>query len=260
MTEIAGLSPLELQKRVYYPLCTPSEIERVFNPRNAKDYLLALRSHYIIDNMRIFRFFLRARRAQGNRYSLERNFDDGHYRRYLAMLTPKDQEKLSAATFGDVFTREPTGQIFSSPFGRIVTISRSLRYFLEYSHLALKKLSVEVPIEIRMPALLIALRVMFQHEAMDFEADPRGRLSRKLKAEIRRNIPSQLQFIAGHEFAHHLLDHLSDARLHDSSMRTPTDALDELSPARIYSTSQQQEFSADLAALMNPTNFRFCAR
>lgn len=160
MNETTDSTSLQLQKRFYHPLCTPAEIERVFNPQNAKDYLLALRAHYIVDNIRIFRFFLRAWRAQGEGYSLERNFDDTHYRDYLAMLVAEDRERLSSVAFGDVFTKEPTGEIFCSPFGRIVTISRSLRYFLEYSHLALKRLSVEIPLEVRFAALIILVVVL----------------------------------------------------------------------------------------------------
>jgi hypothetical protein len=252
MAEISDVSSLELQKRFYHPLCTPSEIERVFNPKNANDYLLALRSHYIVDHMRIYRFFLRAMRTQGSEYSLERNFETDHYHSYLETLSSEDREKLSSVTFGDVFTEEPNGEIFSSPFGRIVTISRSLRYFLEYSHLALKRFPSEIPTDIRFAALIIALRVMFQHEALDFEVDPRGKLDRKLLDEMRRPIPRQLQFIVGHEFAHQLLGHLSDVRMHDSTLRVSANASTDSAPARTYSTSQQEEFSADVAALMNP--------
>jgi len=214
MNEKFDVSSVEIQKRFYDPICTPSEIERIFNPQCARDYLLALRGHYIVDNMRIFRFFLRAWRAQGQEYSLERNFETEHYDRYLEMLSSEHREELSSVTFGDVFTKDANGEIFSSPFGRIVTISRSLRYFLEYSHLALKKFDSEIPPDVRFAALIIALRVMFQHEALDFEVDPRGKLSKKLLIEMRRPIPLQLQFVVGHEFAHHLLGHLSDARMH----------------------------------------------
>jgi hypothetical protein len=252
MSESTNLSTLELQKQFYSQLCTPSEIERVFNPQDAKDFLLALRSHYIVDNMRIYRFFLRAMWAQGEGYSLERNFETDHYHRYLELLSLEDREKLSSVTFGDVFTKEVNGQIFSSPFGRIVTISRSLKYFLEYSHLALKQFSSDIPADVRFAALIIALRVMFEYEALDFEVDPRGKLSQELAMEMRRPIPEQLQFVVGHEFAHHLLGHLSDSRVHDSALYATKNTSSEVLPARTYSTSQEQEFSADVTALMSP--------
>lgn len=253
MDQLVDISQIEIQKRFYRHTCSASEIERVFNPQNAKDYLLALRSHYIVDNMRVFRFFFRAWRTQGEQqYSLERNFSTGHYDRYLKSLSLENQEKLSSVTFGDVFTNEANGEIFNSPFGRIVTISRSLRYFLEYSHLALKKFDSVVPADVRLKALIIALRVMFQYESLDFEVDPRGKIGRNILSEMRRPIPLQLQFIVGHEFAHHLLDHLSDSRMHDSALHATVNSHGGSALARSYSISQQQEFAADLAALMNP--------
>lgn len=252
MSDATELSTLEIQKRFYSPLCTPSEIERVFNPQNAADFLLALRSHYIIDNMRIYRFFLRAWRTQGADYSLERNFETDHYYRYLEALSIEDRETLRSVTFGNVFTKEANGQIFISPFGRIVTISQSLKYFLEYSHLALKHFSSEIPSDVRFAALIIALRVMFEFEALDFEVDPRGKFSEEVALEMRRPIPEQLQFIVGHEFAHHLLGHLSGSCVHNSSLYAERNTSHEALSARVYSTSQEQEFSADVAALMNP--------
>jgi hypothetical protein len=92
---------------------------------------------------------------------------------------------------------------------------------------------------------------MFQYEALDFEVDPRGKIDEHLRSEILAPIPSQLDFIVGHEFSHHLLNHLSNDNLQESLLLAPTDSA-KLSPAKTYSLSQQQEFAADLASIMKP--------
>ena len=47
--------------------------------------------------------------------------------------------------------------------------------------------------------MLIALRVMVQKEALDFEQDPRGIIPEGLDLDINDIVSKQLQFIIGHE-------------------------------------------------------------
>jgi hypothetical protein len=243
---------IQLRKHFYRPFCTESEIERVLEPQNARDYLLKIRADYIADHMRVFRYFRRRWLEDKNRYSLEGSFRTAHYRSYLSRLMKHDRELLANVTFGDVFTQEPNGTIFNSPFGRIVTISHSLQYFLEFSHLALLDFEIEIPQEVRFNALLIALRVMFQKESLDFDVDPRGKIPSRIYREMRKLIPTQLEFIAGHEFAHHLLGHLSEDNLHIASLSetVPNEELPQSLP--VYSTSETEEFNADLDAFIRP--------
>jgi len=240
------------QKMFYRPICTESEIQRIFAPKTAMDYLLKMRADYIVDHMRIFRFYRRIWLKDERNYSLEKTFDTKHYRNYRMSLSKADRESLSEVTYGNIFTQEANGQIFNSPFGRIVTISQALNYFLQFSHLALLGFKDEVPPHIRFRALLIALRVMFEHESFDFDADPRGKIPPSILKEIRRPIPVQLEFIAGHEFAHHLLGHLSDERLHDAPESGEEGEKRSVNQLPMYSTSEQEELSADLTAIMRP--------
>jgi hypothetical protein len=249
MDKSAYLNSQEFQKQFYKRLCTESEIERVFAPQNATDYLLKIRADYIIDHMRVYRFYRRRWLKMGKRYSLESSFRTDHYYGYLKMLGSQDRKDLLGVTFGDIFTSEANGEIFHSPFGPIVTISQSLHHFLEFSHLALMTFHCEIPSRVRFAALVIALRVMFQYESLDFDADPRGKVSPKLLVEMRRPIAGQLKFIAGHEFAHYLLGHLSDKKIIG---RCLDGRIQDATTLRIYNTSEQEELNADFAALMKP--------
>lgn len=239
-----------LLRQFYLPFCVPSEVDRVLEPKSASDYLLSIRAQYIADHMRVFRYFRRQRANTGNTYSLEGCFGSEHYELYLAMLSPEDRFLLKDVYYGDVYTSEADGEIFTSPFGPIVTISRSLLHFLEFGHLAMGAFYSDIPMDVRFRALLIALRVMFGYESLDFHADPRGNIDPFLLAQMENSISLQMQFIAGHEFAHHLLGHLSDANTHSIGRRAALGTNGVTCTA--YSTSQQQEFEADITSLTRP--------
>jgi hypothetical protein len=46
---------IEFEKHFFRPVCNEQEIERIFNVKNANDYLLKLRAETIVDHMRLFR-------------------------------------------------------------------------------------------------------------------------------------------------------------------------------------------------------------
>ena len=245
----AGLPP-ELLRHFYSPFCTPSEVARLLSPTNASDFLLGIRAHYIADHMRVLRYFRRQRALKGAEYSLEACFPTDHYERYLASLPEADRSRLQGVCYGDVYTSDANGEIFVSPFGPIITICGSLRHFLEYGQLAIGAFHIEVPDDVRFRALVIALRVMFGYESLDFDADPRGIIDPLIRERIQDSISLQMQFIAGHEFAHHLLGHLSEGQTHPAGSRAVLGQGAEACTA--YSTSQQEEFEADLDALTRP--------
>lgn len=246
--------PLDIQmKRHFYrPFCTESEIDRVMSPRTARDFLLKMRADYIADHMRVLRYYRRLSIIGGARYSLERSFSTKHYREYKMSLPREDREVLAQVAYGDIFTSEPNGHIFKSQFGRIVTISRSIEYFLKFSHLALLDFDEEVPPQVRFQALLIALRVMFQNESLDFDVDPRGILPDGIARSIHKLIPIQLQFIVGHEFAHHLLGHLNDQEIRFAGNNGSKDGQSFQDNTACFSVSEVQEIDADLNAIMRP--------
>lgn len=241
------------QKLFFRPVCNSMEIERIFNVKNAKDHLLKVRAETIVDHMRLFRVYRNKALKNEKNWSLETSFDTSHYEAVLAKL-PKDARALCrAVTYGDIFSDDPNGMIFNTPYGPVTTISESLRFFLKFAHLAILDFGEEVPMYIRINSLRIAIRVMLRNEAMDFYMDPRGIIPSRIATAIHTPIPLQLKFIAGHEFSHFILGHLSEA----NSIEQPIFyALShderEYKPLKVYNTSQRNEFEADLQSILLP--------
>lgn len=252
-----GLSQQEKEKRMFYrPFCDKEEIDRIMDVKNAKDYLLKLRADTIIDHMRLYRVYLRKYRSTKN-WNFEESFEKKHFDIALNSLSKENREKCKSITMGNIFSTEPNGCICTTDYGPIITIDDSLSYFLEFTNLALMPFSTkEVPLDIRFNALIIAIRIMMKKEALDFELDPRGIIPYKIKTEVRSFILSQLRFVAGHEFAHHLLGHVSSAKIKEKEiMRKFFSSSSNEKTEKFYTYLQKQEFDADEGAI----NFQRCS-
>lgn len=242
-----------MEKTFFSPVCSKQEIDRIFAVNDASDYLLKIRAETIVDHMRLFRVYRNKALAVGNDWSLEASFDSSHYQRFLESIDPDVRSVCQSVTFGNVFSNDPNGSIAATEYGRIISISDSLSFFLKFMHLALLDFCGEVPQRVRMNAMRIALRVMLKTEAMDFLVDPRGIVPAEIGIAIHEPIPFQMQFIAGHEFAHHVLGHLSDANLVERPTFfaiSPDDK--DYKPRNFYNKSQLEELDADYHALSLP--------
>lgn len=247
------MDDIDLQKLMFRPICSNAEIDRIFNVSGGRDYLLKLRAETIVDHMRLFRVYRNKAIRIGGAWSLENAFDDIPYRKVLDCLPKDARDACDTVVYGDVFSNDPNGMIFSTQYGPIVTISESLRFFLKFAHLVLLDFSGEVPKHVQFNGLRISMRVMLKTEAMDFFMDPRGILPKNIAQAIHEPIPLQLQFIAGHEFAHHLLGHLSTASVKEQALFRAISERDlEYGLEKVYNISQQNEFDADLAAINLP--------
>ena len=186
-------------------------------------------------------------------WSLERSFDSSHYDAFLQHLPRQEEKRCRAITYGNMFSNDPNGSIFATDYGSIVTISDSLQFFLKFMHLALLDFGETVPVHVRLNALRIAIRVMLKTEALDFLMDPRGIVPRGIAEAMHSPITYQLRFIAGHEFAHNLLGHLSEARLESRPIYFAISANDQAyKPIKVYSRCQKDELDADILALTLP--------
>lgn len=179
-------------------------------------------------------------------------FSPGHYENVLKSFAPDVQNQCRVVTFGDVFSNDPNGSILATEFGPIITISQALWHFLFFGHLALNCDKV-APVHVRLAALRIAVRIMLRTETMDFSLDPRGKIPGRLNVVLKRSVATQLQFIAGHEFAHHILGHLSQANVMQLPLLSaPVRGEKESTPIPIYNQSQKEEFEADLQSILLP--------
>ena len=245
------MDKLVIEKGFFRIICRKDEIERIFNVENASDYLLKLRAETIVDHMRLLRVYRNKALAKGDDWSLEQSFDATHFRTYLDQVTDPIKQKCGQVVFGNMFSNDPNGTILASDHGPVITISESLLFFLKFAHLALLHFKSNVPFHVRMNALRIAVRVMLQTEAMDFYMDPRGIIPKDVAEAIHAPIPRQLEFIAGHEFAHYVLDHITPNTILDKPIfhAISTRGGDyRLVPT--YSKSQQQELDADTRAIL----------
>ena len=250
LSKMEELDQAEIQKVFFFPVCNKAEIERIFHVANGRDYLLKLRAETIVDHMRLFRVYRNKALAQEGNWSLEQSFDSTHYETYLATLSEANRRKCQAITYGNMFSNDPNGTIFQSPYGPLITISESLSFFLKFAHLALMEFDCEVPMHVRMNGLRIAVRVMLKTEAMDFLMDPRGILPKSVANTIHAPIHQQMEFIAGHEFAHYILGHISaDAITNKPIFHAITPHDKDYKPLTVFSHSQRQELDADLKAL-----------
>jgi hypothetical protein len=110
-----------------------------------------------------------------------------------------------------------------------------------------------VPKYVQMNAIRIALRVMLQTEALDFLMDPRGIIPHSIQKEIHKTVPFQMQFIAGHEYSHFLLNHLTPHNKKNSFLiRKIFASQEDYKPIESFNISQMQEFDADSASINLP--------
>ncbi|MDX9815099.1 MAG: hypothetical protein RBS91_10610, partial [Sulfurimonadaceae bacterium] len=160
-----------------------------------------------------------------------------------------DYENIEKITYGYIFCDDPNGRILKTDYGNIVTISESLKYFLYFMNLCFLTFNdIEVPNDVKHAALLIAIRTMLQTESLDFELDPRGIIPDKLEKQLIEYTNLQLEFIVGHEFSHHFLNHLENASIVEKSMFERDCEIYE----KVYTYNQMQEFEADIDAIKRP--------
>lgn len=243
-----NLDPL-IERHWYTGFCNDNEIDRILSPMCAKDFLLQKRANIVADHARFQRVYLNKARMTKN-WSFEKSFSEVHYQDVLRHLSPDDFVACKDITFGDMFSNDVNGYAWKEPaWGRIISLNESLQFFMKFCNLALMDFEKEVPQNIRFNSLRIAIRVLLKVEAMDFFMDPRGIVPQSIGKKIHFPIRHELQFIAGHEFCHHVCGHLNDKNITQKSILTINNK--EYS-APVYSVSQMQEFEADIASLQRP--------
>lgn len=239
-----------MSERIWYTsFCSNDEIDRIISPQNANDFLLQERANIVADHTRFLRVYLNKAMLYPQ-WSFEKSFSDAHYLGVLKHLSAEDLEACKNIAYGDMFSDDVNGYARSDPnWGRIICLNESLQFFMKFCNLALLDFNEDVPLYIRFNALRIAMRVMMKAEAMDFFMDPRGIVPKEVGIKIHAPIRHELQFIAGHEFAHHICGHLDDKNVRRKAILTVDDK-EYFAP--VYNVSQMQEFEADIASLVRP--------
>lgn len=239
----------KLDRHWFSSFCNNEEIDRIVSPKNASDFLLQERANIVADHMRYLRVYMNKARMISN-WSFEKSFSDYHYLEVIKNLTLDDNQNCKSIIYGDMFSNDVNGYAIKNPtWGRIICLNESLQFFMKFCNLALLNFNQDVPEKIRMNALRIAIRIMLKQEAMDFFMDPRGIVPKDVSIKIHALIKYELQYIAGHEFAHHLCGHLDDRNICERKMLSINE-IEYFSP--VYNIAQNQEFEADVASINRP--------
>ena len=229
--------------------CTKDEIDRIRNPQNPTDFLLRNRADIVADNIRFERVYMNKARLD-KQWSFEKSFIDIHYKDVLTNLTEEDRVRCKEITYGDMFANDVNGYAWKDEkWGRIISLNESLQFYMKFCNLAILEFKEEVPLYVRVNAMRIAIRILLKNEAMDFFMDPRGIVPKNVGMEIHRPIKNELQYIAGHEFAHHLCGHLDENNICKMAvLKIGEKEYFEM----VYNKSQLEEFEADIEALNRP--------
>lgn len=83
-------------------------------------------------------------------------------------------------------------------------------------------------------ALVLAIRIMLQKEALDFELDPRGDVPEDVNVQLETYTLFEMFFVIAHEYSHSILKHLDSRNIVESTDHYV-----------YYNQSQLQEFEAD---------------
>lgn len=238
-----------LERIWYQPYCTEDEINRILSPRNAKDFLLKKRADIVAAHPRFYRVYL-ALANQNSYTSFENSFNVQHYEAFLSKLPASDKLRCESIAYGDIYANDFNGYATKDEiWGKILYLNTNLSFFATFMNLALLDFERKIPSKIRINALRIAVRISIRNEAMDFTLDPRGIIPQNVQTRIKQVCKNELKFIAGHEFAHFLCDHLKDSNLKKSL----TFSFEEKQYFdKVYNNSQLDEFEADVNSITRP--------
>lgn len=248
LNELSGISSGDV---FYYPICSKKEIKIINNIQNTDDYLLKIRADSIAGNPRFNRVFLpryEKRKKNNQNWSITEFYKTNLFNSYISRLAPDKKNKCLNVSPGFALIAEPNGVCMKTPYGNIILVSESLQYFLHFMNI---HFFCDVPIEDSKSAVLIAMRIFIEKEALDFDLDPRGELPDSEKNRIEEALKWQLKFVIGHEYAHLLLGHLSEDNAKEVNNLLLNVKPDKYIGSKIYTQSEQQEFEADLASIIN---------
>lgn len=239
----------------FYAICSKSEIERIKNPQNGDDFILLLRADIIADDMRLYRVvrhYVDIAEKSKVKWSLEDFYKTNHFEYFKNHLPVDLKEKVDGIATGLIYTKEANGLIFKTDFGFCSVLSASLFYFIKFSFLALIDSGGRIPLEVCIASLRIAIRTMFEKEALDFDWDPRGIIPENIEKVITAPYPYIMTFLAGHEYSHFLNGDLDDYHAVQKTISTYFKDGEDYKKIGVYNSNQMQEFAADLGALNYP--------
>jgi hypothetical protein len=246
------MDAIQSERLFYFPICSNQEIDRILSVQNTDDYLLRLRANTVVDHMRLFRVMRNRCLKNEKDWNFTRSFKDEDFREYLALLPPEYKSKCEGIPAGYLFSNDPHGACRRTEYGDLIMVSNSIEYFLFYMNLSYVSFGIDVPASVRLAAQRIAIRTMLKSEALDFDMDPRGIIPTELEEMINFRVKSQLRFIIGHEYAHHIHGHLDGHNTIEVPLFFGFRGEEDYGLGRSYSNSEEQELFADVTSVDLP--------
>jgi len=236
----------------YLPFCTREEIYRMREMKTAEDHLLWLRAEAIADSPRFVRVF-RARVNNQKNWSLTNWYARKELARdeYLGNLMRRSKQNVCAIPAGMALLKDVNAMCCSTEHGNFIAVSESLENFLYYMNLACYGETFDLDINDQMAALIIGVRTMLGSESIDFDLDPRGTPPARVDEATRQLTHDQISFTFGHEYAHHLLDHLPRGKIKQSSLKDIFYASESEKSVGSYAYKHKQEYEADCFSIKN---------
>lgn len=228
-----------IEERKYAPFYSPEQIRKMLHPTTATDILLKKQADSIVDNMRIQRvFYNKYNRTQT--WDYEHIIDDSIIDLFKALISLEEfYDDIKDIPCGMTYDSDPNGQCIKTQYGNIITISAILKEFLFYMNLFYMTFyRQDVPEDVTRHALVLAIRIMLQVEALDFELDPRGDIPPEINEELTTYTTFGILFILAHEYSHSILNHLDTRNI----IETEDNYV-------YYNQNQLQEFEADKHAI-----------
>lgn len=236
----------------YLAFCSREEILRIRNQKSASDYLLWLRAEAIVDSARAVRVF--RKRAQNKKnWSLAKYYESKHqlHKEYISEVAKNYRIKINRLPAGMAYIDEVNAMCINSDFGNVIAVSEALSYFLYFMNIAFWGESLGIHIRDASAALAIAIRTMLGHESLDFDLDSRGELPTHIHDTIQNYTDHQIFFTFGHEYAHHTLGHLSEAKIANIKLQDIVHITESDCSIRCYQYAHRKEYEADLFAIKN---------
>jgi hypothetical protein len=236
----------------YLAFCSRDEILRIRNQKTSSDFLLWLRAEAIVDSARTVRVF-RKRAKNVKDWSLTKYYENQHqlHKYYINEVGKSHRKQIRALPAGMAFINEVNAMCINSDFGNIVVVSEALSYFLFFMNIAFLGGSLGIPTSDISTALAIAIRIMLGYESLDFDLDPRGDLPPKIHETIQEYTNYQIFFTFGHEYAHHTLGHLDEAKLANIKLRNIVYVTERDNSVRCFHHKHRKEYEADWFAIKN---------
>lgn len=227
------------EEKKYAPFYSPEQIRTIMNPSTAKDILLKKQADSIVDNIRVVRVFYNKYNCSNN-WDYEHIIDDSMFATFKTLISTESFfDKIKNIPCGMTYDSDPNGQCIKTQYGNIITISAMLKEFLYYMNLFyMGFMQGRIPNDVTRHSLVLAIRIMLQNEALDFEIDSRGEVPSKIDNELTAYTMGEIFFVIAHEFSHSILDHLDSKNV--------IEAKDNYV---YYNKSQLQEFEADINAI-----------